>query len=601
MTNDRAKVSLSLLHHHPLPLPIPDHKGNNEPFLTLINSYSFLYYAILNKIDLVLNGHEHVGGVSEFKIKEWLCDYDHQRSANRSLQVISCASSAKVKAETRSARLLKISDSGAITSTVYELKNKNCFVRGRDVIIVNYSEQRRHLTEELIKSDFERNVITNINSKSKQVKLMNDGTATVFMNYSGIRWTNGLSDDKMVIYETLRSDIGRVKFGLSGLYPEGNADYALKGWQDSRAFDEKKLVEQEEILLKVEAIKKDLLRNDYLAHCEIKYMYFNGFVLTKEMFKEVIGGDYTDVPREFCTIEAVYPTELLELKIIFPCQEYMPSKKQVALLAIKKNKKGEVDFNDIRKGDYSLNYEEQEFLEKEMALRYYGDGLELSLVVKYPQLGVLYLIIWDLPNSERSAKLTKNQQYIANELKNRFSDPNDPSVEKIYKTIVDIFMNKGVSVMIIGIDSNINVMRVVKGAEQVINKEFRTGRGLAGKALRSKKYQFYKQDAKYGTQVEEIYDGFKPNAVLSIPLDLYGIIACSDDGGYEDENRLDYPVFALINLYAFNEIDFFTEFGLPEDKIDKRKIEHFLVSLYRTVYGLIKENFLDLLGRKEVF
>lgn len=560
--NKENKISISLLHHHPLPLPTDNDRGTLEPFLTLINSYSYLYSAMLNDIDLVLNGHEHVSGVSEFKIKDWRHD-DIGKINRKPINVISCGSSAKVSEPSKYARLIEIKKSGAVISKSYLLKGKKSSEDTGLIEVIPYGEQRKRLCHGPKKKKEKVENIRKINSKSKQVDLDYDGTATVFINYSGIRWQDNIRYDNLIIKEKLRSDIGRVGGGGCGLYPENDTDYYLPFWDEPREYSELSLVEIEEKNIEIKPLSRGLVNTERLAHGKIQYMYFNGFVLAEEMYEEIFG-EGLKPSREFCTIESLYPTELLELQIRFPSDAFMPEKDKVHLVPINKAADDKELFDDIRANKYEVNYEEYRYLEKKMSLRYYNDTNEISVIIKHPQQDLLYLLIWELPKVYLDSMLSLDQKKKLKNLLLKFKTGENDSVDNFYLSVSEKLKKDGVEVVIIGLDNDRHVMRVVKGPDNMKGKEFRTGRGLAGKALRSRTWQYYEKGEK-NQQIEILYEGYDPIAALSIPLD-YSLVYAEEIEEKKYKEGCHYPVFAVVSLVAFNDDTTIKEFGLSMEK-----------------------------------
>jgi len=577
---NRLRVNIALLHHHPLPLPVPKKRKVLEPFLMLKNSYEFLYAAGINKIDLILHGHEHISGVSEFKTKERsdLVQLD-------SLNVVSCASSAKKEERFRQIRMLSLTDSGAVEGVSYRADIEKNFQKDKNFDIISYSERRRKRNVDV--SYFkEINVVKSISTKTKLVILDKDGTSKIRISYSGIAWDEDVMEDEMHIKEYIRSDIGRVSHAWKRLYNADSPDFGSEFWvyDKNEKYKCSRLVDPENICLDVKPSKFDSIDRKKETHCEISYPFFNGFALSKEMHTEIYGKQVSS-DTEFCTMESLYYTEIMELVVKFPEVCFMPEK--VSVFAIKKTIGEDGLFLRIKEDDCVIDNEETLFLKRKQAVRYYPELSQISLVVKYPKPDLLYVLRWSLPRAHDYGYINDRDAEIIRKLKIAFSDVDDDRLTVFFNEINTVYKSAGVDVVVLGIDEGKNVFRVVKGGgPNIAGVEFRNGRGLAGKALRSREWQYFGKDALITSQVEKLSEDFEPSNALSIPL-MYPyneVISGNDEK---------YPVFAVISLLWDDQDTPLREFERGE-KMDIEKVQEFQKCFNTGVYKALSSSFSEL-------
>lgn len=591
-SQELERLNITLLHHHPLPLPISLSHQDKEPFLILKNAYEFLFAAEEHHVNVILHGHEHVGGLSLYKTS----------AGHEPMLVFSCGSSSHKSILSREIKLVLIKQSGAVS---YKNISANNRLRRFNIPqsfdpVVTYGNQRKIRSSKIPLPPDDLGYVSNIKAKKKLVTLENDGTAYIRIVHEGIKWKCGVDQSTMVVQERLQSDVGRIHYGWGGFCEERQRRKADSLWRNpnSKPYDRNRPIKEENFILKIRPKPSSYLVPNHRAHCEIEYPFFNGFAITQADHAEIHHNN-SGSQIEFCSIEAMYPTELLELTIKFPSLDYFPEERDINSFALKK-KTDSMSYMEIIESKFSQHTEETDFLNLKLAKRYSRELCQVSLVVRYPQPGILYSLIWDLPKSKHEAKIGHKDKDIARKLRLEFLEEKSPRIDDFYNNVCGLEDNSGLNVVILGIDTEHRVMRVMKGPEKIVGNTFSIGRGLAGKALRSRKVQYYQkeeyQESSNGQAVPHIEilgENFNPYAALALPL-MYPRIdqekwhAITGDDG---EGRC--PIFSVISLFADNYEQFFDVFRDAEES--SSKAQEILENVYSGIFKALVESFDNIL------
>ncbi|MBU1138948.1 MAG: metallophosphoesterase, partial [Proteobacteria bacterium] len=591
---EMTRVNIAMLHHHPLPLPISPTQQDKEPFLILKNSHEFLYAAEEHNINMILHGHEHVGGLSLYKTSQ----------AKEQMLVFACGSSLKPSVASREAKLITVKQSGAVSykNLVSSDQYRKFIIPKDSEEVISYGTQRKLKSSSITPLDGDPGFVKNVTAKKKLVTLKDDGTAYIRIVHEGIKWKDGVTKDLMVIKERLQSDVGRIHYGWETYCEERQNSKVYHLWNSPsiQSVGEARPVEEENFIVDIRPKISNYLAPNHRAHCELEYPFFNGFVLNQTDHQEV-HGDISGTIIEFCSINVFYPTELLELTIQFPSADFFPEEHHINPFALKSGKNG-LSYMKIIENDFDYHHEETDFLNKKLAKRYNSEFCQVSLVVRYPQPELLYTLIWELPKSKREARLEDKDKEIAEKLRHTFLDKESERLEEFYQDLSSAWDIDSLRVVLLGIDTENRVLRVMKGPKYLLGCEFSIGRGLAGKALRSRKVQFYKKatpqqssDGELIPHIEVVRPGFDPYAALALPLMYPRIDKVKWDNITETSGMGRCPIFSVISLISDSHDSFFDEFGKKDDEIDNYKIQNSLIDTYSAIFKALETKFDNIL------
>jgi len=384
-------VKIAGLHHHLLPLPGTEKDKKAEPGMILHNAYEFIDAAQKNKVDLIIHGHKHVSGLVEYK--------SHRRDGYTQY-ISSCASSSKRDAPIKEIKTIEISQFGGITIESYSAnENEITFVKDKNncVQLVGYGDRRKikYKDRNLLPHGF-GDAVNLIDSKTKTVAIKEDGNASIAITMENIQW---LGNKKLKIVEQLQADIGRISYGWTYLSTTDRADFTKKGkfWPHPQGDTYVKARPCEPESHKNVCVADNMITADTPSYYKTSYHLFNGFMLTQEDHKECYG-KWDRNREEECSIQANYPTKLLELVISFPDKQFFPKRNEILLDAALRLPEDKENSLALMKMEYDKEGDESSFLERKSAIRYRPDLLELAVVIKHPQPHLLYILRWNLPN-----------------------------------------------------------------------------------------------------------------------------------------------------------------------------------------------------------
>lgn len=594
-----SSFKVSLLHHHPLPLPTSKKAEKLEGFMVLKNSYEFLDHSIRNDVDLILHGHKHCSGVSEYKM--------HNRGS-RSINVVACGSSAHTGESYKEMKLIRLSDKHTVDlRTFYATNSTPAYITDdvKPMELVSYGAIRKAnaIAPCLINSP-----IKFISQKTKLVSIQKDGNAAVGIVYNGIFWNENIRYDDMCISETLRADIGRV-LSLSSVICE-----------ESQLADDKSLTWTSTANVKAnidgapdkpeafEFIARPTrpLNKESEAKSTIRYILVNGYALTRTDYKEAYGENASGIIDETCSIQANYPTEVLELVVKFPSGDpsLFPSLSQVYVDATERPSEEQETSLDILERKLERDEQEYAFLESKHAIRYRQDALEIVAVIRHPQPDLLYTLRWGLPDDKNLAKLNHFHYKVSEALRKKFLNKDSSALKTFYDNVSANIKSlterwEDLDILLLGHDSKSKCLQVTLGPDKFeYAKPIFVGRGVVGKSFRARQTFYWnrkldnEETEPSDAEPESVIDNYDPVEVLALPL-AYPRISPSEYEKLSSEGDTGRcPVFGVISMVSTNSklvLDVF------DGKVGDESVK---VSILEVLYGFIWDeltsNFKDL-------
>lgn len=608
-----SERKVAILHHHPLPLPTEKSDEKLEPFLALRNAYKFLHAANEYSIDLVLHGHKH---------KTWESEYRAHLQSSNALSVSSCGSSCKSELVVREAKLYGFEPNGVIVGTNYstsiELNKFNALKPQYN--IKGYSEIRKlqcskfswaYLSDDVGPT---KEVVEKIETKTKIVRVFENGNALVVTDMEGIRWKNDVDKNSRKIVENIRGDYGRISYGWELLCDEERRDVSeLKRWLNplDKNFSMDRPLCPENVHLEITSSDRPLSKASE-AYCNIRYHLFNGYALDQADNEEILGLTNTGLRQEVCTIQSNYPTELIELIIKFPNEMFLPRmadffvdpwfRKSISPSAEKSYA--------ILNREYDVDEDEFNFLQEKHAIRYRSDLLEVGLVIRHPQPHLAYTLRWKLPETNRKAELTSDQQELATKLQDQFSNHHDTAVSEFYKEIVQTLDSEmrdvKIEAILVGFDRLNGKLRVVHAPSRFSGaSEFSVGRGVAGAAFRLRGVAYWekpklskeKKSEEFLSQPpERVIEDYEPGFVLGLPLVYPRIDSKIWDVLVQSGRNGRCPVFAVLVL-AGNEPNKKIRRILLRQKEDPSASNEILKGFYELILDCLNVSHPSLISR----
>ncbi len=606
-------IKIAALHHHPLPLPATRNDELREGMMILKNAHQLLGGAEKYGIDLILHGHRHEPGNSEYRSIS---------NKHKPLVVSACGTSGMVGAGRREFKLLEVYKEGAVTIKTYMSDEKNMVFEDtmpdKSNFLIEYSQirKRRNELSELYLNENEgglkKSCVEKIKNKTKLVKITGDGNAVITIYQEKIKWNEDAirEDAPPVIYEPIRADIGRVSYGWKALIDKKRPE--LDELVYSRNPEEGGTQSPdipEAFTMPIHPVRQ--ISGKHEAYCHLKYHLFNGYMLTKEDHEEAYVHEDITLREETTSICANYPTELLELIVRFPLKKYFPDETDFSLDVSLRLKEEEERTLVVQERKYSIDSLEKDFLDEKIAIRYRKELQEVGVVIRHPQPGRLYTLRWKLPVSHDEAKLTNMQAETARNLRKCLLDTDSKEVKQFYEGIAQEFksftdMNE-VDIWLFGYDDENKRLRISCGPNNrmILSREVCIGRGVVGKAFRvrgiwywSKRHSMDPEDEYVFQEPEKMVDSYDISAALALPLMYPRIHREQWEEMVKKQEDGRCPVFGVISITSKSHTQLFSDFepskdsGASADNDEKiKRRNEFLEGLYGVIWKQLESNF----------
>jgi len=498
--DDATKIAL--LHHHPLPLPADKSDIGAEPFMLLDNANHFLRTIAEHGIHLVLHGHRHVSGY---------CWFSAAQHPKHTVVVSSCGSSCKPSESTREIAFYKARHCGSITRHSFTASQEmESFLHdppSSDAVTYGY---RRKIRLNTATSD-ESGVIRLVRSKSKVVRLIADGSALVTIRHQGIEWKKDTYVSDIRLEEFIHGGIGRVVGGWmswldkSGARIAGEAPILRQFTAPANEYEGFKL-----------PINHGNLPAPTLPDgCEICYVLFNGYCLTRRDYKETFGGGrFFD---EVSSIEALYPTKHLELILAFPDRDLMPKANQVFLDAWHWPADEPNESQAITRKEYDVDRDETEYLNGRDAARHRSELCQVSVLIRHPQPRHTYTLRWLLPE-EKSSPVSNSNDYERVTAALLGSAGLSTKWATIELQLQDILRSTGISVRVYAFDPGKLRMCLLNPTPDYQESEMVVGRGVIGHAFRTRSPVYYRHSDGNLSPLELMGSTQNLEEILAIPI-----------------------------------------------------------------------------------
>jgi 3',5'-cyclic AMP phosphodiesterase CpdA len=526
-------TKIAILHHHPLPLPADSKDITAEPFMLLDNANHFLRRIAEEGVHLVLHGHRHVSGH---------CKFAAARYPDNTVVVSSCGSSCKPSESTRELGLFTARHCGSITRQSFRASQADLDFTADSPAVeaVSYAYRRKARTNSVKPAS--QPGIARVRSKSKVVRLIEDGSALVTVRLQGIDWTTSTRTMDYALKEYIHGGIGRVVGGwFSWLDESGGrlgADFRLPPIFQSPA-DKYEMV----------PLEIDQRRYPVAAKpdgCEISYVLFNGYCLTRRDFLEMFGdSDYVD---EVSSVESLYPTEYLELILAFPDRDVMPKVDQVFLDCWHWPGEEPVDSPEITRKTYDVDHDETDYLRARDALRHRSELCQVAALIRHPQPNRSYTVRWLLPTESSPQEIAiADYERINSALLNRSDFSQKWSLLEI--ALRDALGSDGLALRLYAFDAATQRLRLLNPTSDYKEVELVVGRGIVGHAFRARSPIYYQHSTGRLSPLEMLGSTDDLEEILSIPI-LHPFRKWQSSDELGEEPTVVFPrvsgVFALV-------------------------------------------------------
>jgi len=615
-------LKIAILHHHPLPLPTTTKQENLEPFMLLRNAHQFLGAAESNDVDIILHGHKHVPGSSEFRSIE---------TGKTHLIISSCGSSCNVNVFEKEIRVIEVGDDGEILCKSYcATKTNPCFSLSAKAPLEfrTYANNRKYLNKlksyyippasDICGGEDYLLPIDEIKNKTKTVLIDCDGSAVVRIDLENICWNKNIPPNERCLTEYLRAGIGRIPGGSYGLSNSALIDPNMElTWNHGDLYKvyETSPSNPEACILTVP--HKNIDPNEEIF-TSIQYSLINGYALTYNDHEEAYNPWPRDqVREEVCVLQSNYPTEVLELVIKFPNDESFPQNRYDFSLDVCT----QLSYNDeanftIQKQNYKLDKQETSFLKNKIAIRYRKSLLEVGVVVRHSQPNRLYILRWKLPTGKNEYKCNfPRQQDISDKLRSIFSNPSNVKLIEFYRSINKIFDDtsefSGIDTWLFGYKKDKGYLQLIKGPEtkRIKNEDVFVGRGVVGKSFRGRKVFYWsnRPDKQDFLQIPEyLVENYNPLSALALPLMYPKINSTVWNNLSTQEKKSRCPIFGIISLASEEHPKIFDIFEkLDKSKLNEKEIKEelikkqeeqnkFLSLIYEIIWTQLQEHFSEI-------
>jgi len=574
-------LKIALMHHHPLPTGSLPKKEKLESFLLLRNAYSVLDALLSNNINILLHGHKHSSVISEYR---------HINNENKSISIISCANTGKYNEKEKEFKIIEIDQNRTVSlknCVSKENRNKYILDEANPIEIISYSSVRKKRND----NRENKGLVRNIGSKTKIVHILSNGDAQVSLSFDNIEWKENLTHKQKAITQVIRSDIGRITGGQYeyGSCPLYNSVF-VKNWLNPlyKGGVPTAPTEADDFEVKIEAHNP---MGSFDNCCKVAYLLTNGYAITDKEHAEQY--DWKNVEfelEEICSIETEHSVSSLELLVTFPeniyehfeVNPFFPNPSSFYVMAYKKRPIDNVDSLDLLKGKYLIDTEETRFLYEKKALRVREERSEISVLIKYPQPGIIYTLRWNVPEEFRFNFLNPKEKEILKYIRQEILLPESLLTKSFYeqvsKDFKTIFEDNSILFFLLGFNKEQKLLKVVRHPNKFppINDLF-IGRGAAGRAFKSSEVTYwskYRYDSEeevdlYSYPVEKVIKDLNAKAVISIPL-LFSPEKTeqeeeTDDATIDFLSNMSYHCYGVLSLVAttrnhpFKELDTYTD------------------------------------------
>jgi hypothetical protein len=476
-------IRVAILHHHPLPLPDTLQGQQMEAFHILDNANEFLRAACIEDVHLILHGHKHVSGMAEYR-------YVDAANSAHSVCVSACGTSAKVGAPQREVCIFDVLRSGTVTLNRVVAGVEPHFEYAdnaptRDVISYAFRRKRR---ADNAANWLSGQRIRQVGSKTKVVRIVDSGRAYVKITLDDIEWAQNPAPDSPVLHEYLHAGIGRVAGGW-GTYRDdrGNAvgeEHRLERRQIGR-----------DALDKFEIFRYELPEPDSggrePSRFDLKYVVHNSYALTGRDYQESYFIAKERRCEETSTIEVLVPTEAAELIVTFP-ENCLPQEHLVRLDAWVMPGGSPSQSMTVVRGDYEPDADEREYLQRKGAIHYRQELNQIAAVIRHPQPGTAYTLRWALDEGATRGALHYSERF--HEFRRRIENATAAQHRTIEESIEWVMQRSDIKVALFvyqppAAERDIGRINLVQPRERAASTYM--GRGLVGKALRSRQAQHY--------------------------------------------------------------------------------------------------------------
>jgi len=585
-------LKIILLHHHLLPLGDSLKEELIDPFLTLANANQIFDAAHSINSNIILHGHKHISSIVRYK------SYGVKKS---SITISSCASSANIQESHREIKLLSINDTGELSiQRFHSNRGSMDFTLSLEPeeLLVDYGGIRKakHLQAHL-QPNHERCPVESVRSKTKIVRIREDGSADIDLSLEDIKWKSEGAPNEKKIWERFRADTGRIlggqyEFRTTPLWRTiGHMDWA------NPLVGKPEYASPEQVEDFIWEFKPDS-PNSTSHWCKIGYPLLNGYTLTKREHKEA----YANWPRsllrqEASSIENNYPTELLELIIKFPNKDLFPEPQSIDIRAYDRATT-EIEGNlEILTDQRPNHINESNFVKRMNGLRIRPETREISLFVKHPQPHFTYTIRWEVPDCKQEAQLTERQKRVAARLTAELrKDPIPESVELFYNDIVrsigvDALDDDSLLFFLLCYESDSHLLKACMMPNGYTrSSNLLIGRGPAGMAFKTRRVFLWelskalkddKGKPKY--PVENVIEDLEPITVIALPLMYPKVHGSEWSQVAETDKKGICPAFGVLSIVSTKEGSILQEIC---DSGERKKKDHLT-----SIYGLIGDAF----------
>jgi predicted MPP superfamily phosphohydrolase len=559
ITNYGMCPKIVLLHHHPLPVRTPADDERLEPFMLLLNSYEFLQAVTQYNVSLILHGHKHVSGVSQFKFLS---------PSKSSVIISSCGTTCHLPGKNREVKVIELTDSGTCSIQSYRTDGDTEFTPRANMseLLISYGDVRKinYKNKELV-IGFDQNPIARVESKKKIVWILEDGRAMINLAHEHIKWKPDIKPPARKITELLLGDNGRIVHGQYefGPYPLWKPNSPVNWFHPAFGDDyisDYPLPDAPEQFRLCFPVSVSIERAEC---CQIGYSLLNGFTLNEREHKESYDSWPGRLAREEITfIDANYRTDFLQLIVNFPHKACFPNPESFRLEAILRPKDEKLP--DLLRQKGTIHEEETTFLREKGAIKIHPELNTVELLVKYPQPNLIYVLRWTVPKCADSIILPQSYNRKLNILQEEILDPSSSATDNFYREVKDflknqLFKDDNIKIFLFGYDRFRALLNVTRHPKELIPQhKLKVGRGPAGKAFKLREVVCWdKADEIKATMgkpvqtIEQVISSLDPVAVACFPVlypkhsqkDWQYIIANS-----EESKKKICPAFAVFSV-----------------------------------------------------
>lgn len=532
----------AMLHHHPLPMKVPNEYKEQltQQFHVLKNAHEFLKLSIQNELDVILHGHMHVVGGSEYKS---VIEYGNHKK----LRVIGCGTSCKYNSEIREYLIHDVHPDGYINSYVHEVVGKGReFAERTSIPLVPYESYRK--SKSLNESKYAPNAtIRCVKQKTKFVKISEKGDAAVDIFYDDIELVEEAQiGDTICVEEIATADVGRIPFYRSYI----GVDIPRV---DKTSFFESLSKSKFELLYNKmpEQVSMDhalqCKNNKSKYHAYFIYKMLSGFCTSAEEYDFIYSPTIFKTKTEFSCCSTDYRTETLEIIINFEDSKAFPEPSSFLLLAIKK---ASIDYDkdgfSFAKQEYEVCNTETEFINSKGAVTIRPSRTEVFARIRYPQPDMIYIMRWDLPpfiNKNRSLRLRTQKLREKISTSPNYSSFTSQAIKKLEPILTNSRFDFVLLTITKDISTGVTLFKCVSDNPKLHDKEFFITRGIAGRAFKYGIPKLYdSNDQNQEQYIEKMYEGYDPSMAVSIPIILLDRQTVStviaDDKNYDPSSQV---------------------------------------------------------------